>query len=141
MNLNMRVLLPTLLLGVVAAISIDDIRPQLTKTWLGDMNLLNGRNWNVQRAPCRNDRAILPVSLELAVRLPDGETSLRQLVLPRDGEVLLPKVGALTVGDSDKLQSGVSSCPGEGKSIENTVKYTYTLVREDRSKYKFEYPF
>ncbi|RZF36737.1 hypothetical protein LSTR_LSTR005050 [Laodelphax striatellus] len=111
----MRETIFTLILGLVAISTGDEgVQPLTTKTWLGDMNFLNGINWNLKRRPCWKDRAILPVSLELAVRLPDGDTALRQLVLPRDGEVLLPKRGALTVSDTENLQTiAGKSCPGE----------------------------
>ena len=83
----------------------------VTKTWLPNTNYDNPRNWDLQRVPCKADRVTFPGYLQTAVRFRDGSTIMRELVLPSDGEIILPTTGSLEV--TGKLKS--EDCAGEGE--------------------------
>lgn len=84
----------------------------MTKTWTPNTNYDNANNWDLARLPCSTDRVIFPSQLESAVQFRDGSTTLRELVLPTNGEIMLPLTGSVTInGDSRPEQE----CRGEGK--------------------------
>ncbi|XP_070180210.1 protein amnionless-like isoform X2 [Littorina saxatilis] len=59
------------------------------KRWLRNRDFENALNWNVQppRAPCGNDRVIIPE--DSPVIYLQMNTTLRELKLPRNGEIIL----------------------------------------------------
>nr|CAD7257693.1 unnamed protein product [Timema shepardi] len=75
------------------------------KVWWHNTNFKNPANWDVNREPCSKDTVVFPSELQLAVSLPDGDTTLRGLVLPRSGELILPLEGSLTVTGDHWIQN------------------------------------
>ncbi|KAJ9578733.1 hypothetical protein L9F63_005095, partial [Diploptera punctata] len=81
----------------------------VTKTWIPNTNYNNPSNWDLQRVPCQADRVIFPSYLQSAVRIPDGSTIIQELVLPSEGEIILPFTGSLEVTG----KSSSKDCTGE----------------------------
>jgi hypothetical protein len=78
-------------------------------------NYDNKLNWNLARVPCSTDRVIFPSQIEVAVQFKDGRTTVREMVLPSSGEIMLPLTGSLDIGGNSVLKD---KCPGQGnKSI------------------------
>nr|CAD7399894.1 unnamed protein product [Timema cristinae] len=75
------------------------------KVWWHNTNFKNPANWDVNREPCSKDKVVFPSELQMAVSLPDGDTTLRGLVLPRSGELILPLEGSLTVTGDHWIQN------------------------------------
>jgi len=83
----------------------------VTKVWMRNTNYDNPHNWNLARVPCSTDRVIFPSQIEVAVQFKDGSTAVKGMVLPSNGEIMLPLNGSLTiVGDSVRKDK----CPGQG---------------------------
>ncbi|XP_033106347.1 protein amnionless-like [Anneissia japonica] len=57
------------------------------KHWLKNLNFDNTENWDKNRVPCANDRIIIPNQSESVYV--QTNTTLREMVLPVDGEVVL----------------------------------------------------
>lgn len=89
------------------------------KTWMPSTNYWDASNWDVKRIPCRNDLVIFPADSSSAVALHPGATSLREMVLPLTGEVLLAQFGELTF--SGKQVVANANCPGECKNVHETI--------------------
>ncbi|KAJ4444373.1 hypothetical protein ANN_06165 [Periplaneta americana] len=77
----------------------------VTKTWIPNTNYDNPSNWDLGRVPSYNDRVIFPSEMESAVQLRDGATTVRELVLPSNGEILLPFTGSLVVTGKSRPES------------------------------------
>lgn len=82
----------------------------VTKTWTRDTNFDNPYNWDLARVPCSNDRVIIPSQVESAIRLKDGSTKMKELVLPTNGEIMLPLTGSLLITGDSRAKD---KCPGE----------------------------
>lgn len=83
----------------------------MTKVWMRNTNYDNPSNWNLARVPCSTDRVIFPSQMEVAVQFKDGSTMVKEMVLPSNGEIMLPLTGSLTIGGNSILQD---KCPGQG---------------------------
>jgi len=83
----------------------------VTKVWMRNTNYDNPSNWNLARVPCSTDRVIFPSQMEVAVQFKDGSTMVKEMVLPSNGEIMLPLTGSLTIGGNSILQD---KCPGQG---------------------------
>jgi hypothetical protein len=83
----------------------------VTKIWTRNTNYDNPLNWDLARVPCSTDRVIFPSQIESAVQFKDGRTVMKEMVLPSNGEILLPLTGSLTIG-GDSIPK--DKCPGEG---------------------------
>jgi hypothetical protein len=86
----------------------------VTKTWTRDTNFYNPNNWDLARVPCANDRVIIPSQTASAIQLKDGSTTIKQLVLPANGEIMLPLTGSLLVTGDSRAKD---KCPGEGNNL------------------------
>ena len=87
----------------------------VTKTWIPNTNYDNPSNWDLQRVPCQTDKVIFPSYLQSTVQFRDGSTVMKELVLPSDGEIILPITGSLEVTG----KSTSKECTGEGKRGQN----------------------
>ncbi|XP_049785970.1 protein amnionless [Schistocerca cancellata] len=95
---------------VVVVVVVAAAPVSATKTWLRNTDWANAANWDGGRVPCSRDRAVLPGWLSAAVRLPEGDTAVAELLLPHSGELLLPADGALLLaGDAH----AAPDCPGQ----------------------------
>lgn len=83
----------------------------MTKIWMRNTNYDNPRNWNLARVPCSTDRVIFPSQIDVAVQFKDGSTMVKELVLPSNGEIMLPLTGSLNIGGDSVLKD---KCPGQG---------------------------
>jgi hypothetical protein len=86
----------------------------VTKTWIRNTNFDNPYNWDLARVPCSIDRVIIPVQTESAIQLKDGSTIIRELVLPSNGEIILPLTGSLLITGNSRAKD---KCPGEGNIL------------------------
>ncbi|PSN48330.1 hypothetical protein C0J52_03412 [Blattella germanica] len=82
----------------------------VTKLWLLNTDFDNPNNWDPQRLPCKTDRAIFPAQLQSAVSLVVDSTKVGELVLPSNGELILPLTGTLQITGNRK---STSDCPVE----------------------------
>ncbi|XP_075225313.1 amnion associated transmembrane protein [Lycorma delicatula] len=101
-----------IILVFLQGILVSDVLLMRTRTWLmsGNTNFNNSLNWDLGRVPCSQDNVIFPRRMSFVVRLPEGETILRQLVLPPDGELLLPFNGKLLMSN---LNDNSDECHGK----------------------------
>lgn len=83
----------------------------MTKVWMRNTSYDNPQNWNLARVPCSTDRVIFPSQIEVAVMFKDGSTVVKEMVLPSNGEIMLPLTGSLTIGGGSVLKD---KCPGQG---------------------------
>jgi len=83
----------------------------VTKVWMRNTSYDNPHNWNLARVPCSTDRVIFPSQIEVAVQFKDGSTVVKEVVLPSNGEIMLPLTGSLTIGGGSVLKD---KCPGQG---------------------------
>lgn len=83
----------------------------MTKTWTRNTNYDNPHNWDLGRVPCSTDRVIFPSQIESAVQFKDGRTVLTEIVLPSNGEIMLPLTGSLIIGGDSVPKD---KCPAEG---------------------------
>ncbi|XP_076441820.1 protein amnionless-like [Babylonia areolata] len=86
------------------------------KRWLKNTNFENPLNWNVQppRAPCGNDRVLIPDDSPVVYM--QMNTSLQELTLPKNGEIVL--------GNNVQLaftQDASDDCPSAGGDVEFTA--------------------
>ncbi|PNF23689.1 hypothetical protein B7P43_G02472 [Cryptotermes secundus] len=80
------------------------------KTWIRNTNFNNPYNWDLARVPCSNDRVIIPSQIESAIQLKDGSTVVKELVLPSNGEIMLPLTGSLLITGDFRAKD---KCRGE----------------------------
>lgn len=88
----------------------------LYKRWLKNTDFENPLNWNVKpaRAPCGNDRVIIPN--DSPVIYMQMNTSLQELTLPKNGEVILGNGVQLAF-----TQQPSSDCPSANGDVEYTA--------------------
>lgn len=82
-----------------------------TKNWTRNTNYDNPLNWDLARVPCSTDRVIFPSQIEAAVQFRDGSTVVKEMVLPSNGEIMLPLTCSLAIGGNSVLKD---KCPGQG---------------------------
>ncbi|XP_059488087.1 protein amnionless isoform X2 [Neocloeon triangulifer] len=87
---------------------ISQTNADAVKTWMPNTNYWDPMNWDVKRMPCRNDLVIFPSSLSASIALHPGATSVKGIVLPTTGELLLSNGDLILTG----LQNA-SGCIGE----------------------------
>jgi hypothetical protein len=76
------------------------------------------------RVPCSNDRVIIPSQTESAIRLKDGSTMMKELVLPTNGEIVLPLTGSLLIAGDSRAKD---KCPGEGNNLSEETAFQQNL--------------
>ncbi|KAL5008916.1 hypothetical protein ScPMuIL_014497 [Solemya velum] len=86
------------------------------KKWTRDTNFENSQNWEGGRAPCGNDVVIIPENSPTVFI--QTNTSIKELVLPRNGEVVLGSVSSVAFTGTRNL---AANCPDSGKNIKFTA--------------------
>ncbi|KAK7485022.1 hypothetical protein BaRGS_00023800 [Batillaria attramentaria] len=93
------------------------------KRWLTDRNFENPNNWNAGRPPCGNDRVIIPD--DSPVIYMQMNTTLRELTLPKNGELILGN-GVQLAFTQDAAD--VTNCPQTGGDVEFTAVHAAKWV-------------
>ncbi|XP_025091081.1 protein amnionless-like isoform X1 [Pomacea canaliculata] len=86
------------------------------KRWLPDTNFENPHNWNVGRAPCGNDRVLIPDDSPVVYM--QMNTTLQELILPTNGEIILGNNVQLAFTQAPLDSAG---CPEVGGDVEFTA--------------------
>ncbi|BFZ12286.1 hypothetical protein BsWGS_15325 [Bradybaena similaris] len=79
------------------------------KRWLPDTNFDNPNNWNLKRTPCGNDVAIIPDDSPIVYM--QLNTTIKELLLPKNGEIILGKNMAL--GFTESAAVGCEEASGD----------------------------
>ncbi|XP_070577931.1 protein amnionless-like [Ptychodera flava] len=81
----------------------------ITKRWLPNTNYDNPKNWNVSRLPCPMDNVVFGRQDETVSVYLQSNSTLREMILPTDGVIVLANDMILTFTD----ESSDPSCKGE----------------------------
>ncbi|XP_022081495.1 protein amnionless-like [Acanthaster planci] len=84
---------------VVVFLSLLGICYGSSKQWQRDVNFDNPNNWNTGKAPCATNKIIFPETVK-GVLLQTNMTSVKEVVLPKDGVLLMPSNMTLNFSDS-----------------------------------------
>lgn len=95
-----------LLFTLVANIYAD------TKVWNKNVNFYNGENWGTGRSPCPSDTLYIPDESTSIFLQTNG--TLKELVLPMDGEIVLANDLKLAFSDDPLVDT---DCPGQDLSF------------------------
>ncbi|XP_013387996.1 protein amnionless [Lingula anatina] len=71
----------------------------LTKRWLPNTNFGNPQNWNLGRLPCANDVISLQSANSASVFVQTNATTIKELRLPTDGEIVFADGIVLAFGE------------------------------------------
>uniref|UniRef100_A0A0B7AXU5 Protein amnionless n=1 Tax=Arion vulgaris TaxID=1028688 RepID=A0A0B7AXU5_9EUPU len=94
------------------------------KRWLRDTNFDNPNNWNTKRTPCGNDVTIIPDDSPVVyVQL---NTTIKELVLPRNGELILGPNFQLIFSETP-----VEGCEDAGGDVEFTAVHPESWLNPD----------
>ncbi|CAH1403489.1 unnamed protein product [Nezara viridula] len=85
-------------------------------TWLHSTSYNHTENWSKSRLPCSTDTVVFPKDLRLTIEFPRGHLEMKELVLPRNGEIVFSADGSLSLSSQNRIDGACDGGTNEWRS-------------------------